>query len=29
VPLTGERFCRDRFDATGDMGYRGIRGAEG
>jgi hypothetical protein len=23
------RFCRDRFSATGDLRYRGIRGAEG
>jgi hypothetical protein len=22
------RFCRDRFSATGDLGYRGVRGAE-
>jgi hypothetical protein len=23
------RFCRYRFSPTGDLGYRGIRGAEG
>jgi hypothetical protein len=23
------RFCRCRFSATGDLGYRGIRGAVG
>ena len=22
------RFCRYRFSATGDLGYRGVRGAE-
>jgi hypothetical protein len=23
------RFCRYRFSPTGELGYRGIRGAEG
>ena len=23
------RFCRDRFSASGDLGYRGVRGAVG
>ena len=23
------RFCRDRFSPTGELGYSGIRGAEG
>jgi hypothetical protein len=27
--MTQVRFCRDRFSATGELGYSGIRGAAG
>jgi hypothetical protein len=29
APTPQVRFCRDRFSATGDLGYRGVTGAEG
>jgi hypothetical protein len=30
VPTPAQvRFCRYRFSATGGLGYRGVRGAEG